>query len=218
MATFRSVRCPPGLGRCASRCPGCESAVVPSCACTRRSGPLGTAVEKSRGAAALALPASRRDEGGRRGLPGPLGARGIESDPSDTQAVATGRARSTDVVARPPPHGPTVCLWLGRRRGLRAPPCRSAPWSPHPYGRGCERPESPRARPQQAWPGARASLGPWRWRVGVVAGAPPCLCAAPWAMGLGAEDRQGVRHTAAGPITPPGALEGARPPAGRAGG
>jgi hypothetical protein len=39
MATFRSVRCPPGLGRCASRCPRCESAVAPGCACTRRSGP-----------------------------------------------------------------------------------------------------------------------------------------------------------------------------------
>jgi hypothetical protein len=60
MVTFRSVRCPPGLGRCASRCPRCESAVAPGCACTRRSGPLGTAVEKSRGAAALALPDCRR--------------------------------------------------------------------------------------------------------------------------------------------------------------
>src|SRR5262249_29435063 len=67
-------------------------------------------------------------------------------------------------------------------------------------------------------PGAGARLGHGGWGVGFLEGAAPGVRTDALATVLGAYDRQWVGQTAArppgaGPTTPPGPLDGARPPA-----
>lgn len=92
-------------------------------------------LHKSGGPAALARPAGRFHRRCRCGPPGAAGTRcpGRLTGPAAPAPARVARGTGAGATARP--HGPTLCLLLGRRRVRGDPAGGSAPWYPRQAGR-----------------------------------------------------------------------------------